>query len=134
MKKEHVLAMLGYLRENIREETPEELDEIFGHILTTYRNAFRRVVAEAERLKPFEEELTAMVDRLGHDGGAVCNWDSRNKRPAKVWADAAYEAARDNEQHEREQGRREILLQLDACSLELKDLKEAYEELKASIG
>ena len=27
MKKEHVLAMLEYLRENIREETPEELDE-----------------------------------------------------------------------------------------------------------
>jgi|JI10StandDraft_1071094.scaffolds.fasta_scaffold547799_3 hypothetical protein len=127
MKKEHVLAMLEYLRENIREETPEELDEIFGHILTTYRNAFRRVVAEVERLKPFEEELTAMVDRLGHDGGAVCNWDSRNKLPAKVWADAAYKAAQDNEQHEREQGRQEVQSQLDACSLELKELKASIQ-------
>lgn len=58
-------------------------------------------IAEAKRLEAFEAELPRLVDRLGRDAGAVCDW-GRLVPSAEIWANAVYEAAEDNRKHERE--------------------------------
>lgn len=61
---------------------------------------FGRAADEIERLMAFEKELKLLVDRLGHDGGAVCGWGTK-KPTATEWADAVFSAAQDNEEYAR---------------------------------
>ena len=98
----------------------------------TKRNC-REWIDAAKRLEAFEAELPRLVDRLGHDAGAVCDW-GRLVPSAETWANAVYEAAEDNRKYER-QNTLYLMKKAGAdLSKVISTLQKAFEEMEQAKG
>lgn len=60
------------------------------------------LLAEIARLKEFKSELIYLVDRLGRESAAYCNWDKEkmDKMSAKEWADVVWRVANETSEWE----------------------------------